>query len=108
MDILIDAFAKIAGGYGIGPTLLNVYGIQKILNLTCGKWLPLWGSSHVVGERALVRFALSVMLTHATSPRVRGLIMMHTLNIGGSKPFPGRKHSIAPRFGYKQLTGLFA
>ena len=28
--------------------------------------------------------------------------------IGGSKPFPGRKHSIAPRFGYKQLTELFA
>ena len=26
--------------------------------------------------------------------------MMHTLNIGESKPFPGRKHSIAPRFGY--------
>ena len=26
--------------------------------------------------------------------------------VGGSKPFPGRKHSIAPRFGYQQLTGL--
>ncbi|MBQ9125468.1 MAG: hypothetical protein IJY13_02285, partial [Clostridia bacterium] len=65
--ILIDVFAKIAGGYGIGPTLLNVYGIQRILNLTCEKWLPPWGSSHVVGERALGHFALSVMLTHATS-----------------------------------------
>ena len=28
--------------------------------------------------------------------------------LGGSKPFPGRKHSIAPRFGYQQLTGLLA
>ena len=26
----------------------------------------------------------------------------------GSKPFPGRKRSIAPRFGYQQLTGLLA
>ena len=41
-----------------------------------------------MGERALVHFALSVMLTHATSPRVRGLIMMRTLNIGESKTLP--------------------
>ena len=33
-------------------------------------------------------FVLSVMLTHATSPKVRGLIMMRTLNTGGSKPPP--------------------
>ncbi|MBQ2914360.1 MAG: hypothetical protein IJE50_02410 [Clostridia bacterium] len=31
-----------------------------------------------------------------------------TMKTAGASPFPGRKHSIAPRFGYKQLTGLFA
>ena len=67
---------------------LNICEILKCRTLPCGKRLPPWGSSHVVGERALVRFALSVMLTHATSPRVRGLIMMRTLNIGESKTLP--------------------
>ena len=33
---------------------------------------------------------------------------MYPYKFGVSKPVPGRKHSIAPRFGYKQSIGLFA